>query len=533
MPTNRDLRLELEAKTGLSLPPGTEILDDHLEGIRKGKNVLLPVPANDPADPLNWSKAWKALAYFLALAYVFLECYPALVISLFYAPLGMEFNVGANKLSYLTGIMVLLLGVGNLLFIPFAACHGRRTAMTVATLLCSASFSWQALAKSYGSMMGGRALNGLGACLIESIGPMVIEDLFFVHERGTMNGLYFGTLFASTGFGPFVASFFAQYTSWRNFFWLSCATSMVLQIALVFFPETKYHRTTSLVATAGDTSALATKVSGGDDSTKTTDLEATVQQASYLGRGKPPRAAFGLWTPKRAEETYAWEFATPFLLLQFPICVWPSFLFMAAAVCPLFISIIQAILYGAPPYSFSIVAVGATNWVTVVGNLLGALAAGLASDYYMAWRAKRNSNVREAEHRLPVLIPFVLCLVLGLASLGISASRANAWPVPVIVATGLNAIGVTGTAVIALAYGIDAYSAYAGQLLTLATIVKNVVAFGIAFGVVDWVIDWGWERAMGLWAGVMALIAVAGVPLYFYGKRLRELSATSKLMRDE
>ncbi|GAA5848855.1 hypothetical protein JCM8547_006367 [Rhodosporidiobolus lusitaniae] len=531
MPSKRDIRLALEARTGLSLPPGTEILDEHLEGVRQGKNVLLPVPANDPADPLNWTRGWKILTYGLALAFVFIECYPSLVVSLFYTPLGQEFEVDASKLAYFTGSMVLMLGAGNLLLIPLAATHGRR-------LLCSASCLWQALAQSYGSMMGGRVLNGLGASLIESIGPMVIEDLFFVHERGTMQGLYFGILFASTGFGPFVASIFTQYSTWRNFFWLAFATSIALQIALIFFPETKFHRS----ASTGQ-AALSSLPSVNVEETKAVtedksgvNLEAgCVEQANFLQRGKPPRSAFKLWQPKRPEEGYLWEVATPIVLARFPICLWSSLVFMSAAICPLFISIVQAILYGAPPYSFSIMAVGATNWVTVVGNILGAMAAGLASDFYMKRAAKRNNNVREAEHRLPVLLPFTLCLVLGLASLGISATKGDSWPVPVIVGTGINAIGVTGTAVVALAYGVDCYSSYAGQLLTLATIFKNITAFGISYGVVDWVLDpaWGWDRAMGLWAGVMTLITLFAVPLYFYGKRLREWSAGSALMKEE
>lgn len=75
-----------------------------------------------------------------------------------------------------------------------------------------------------------------GAALIETIGPMVIEDLFFLHQRGRANGVYFGVLFCATGapallllvfalltslrigFGPFIASVFAEYSTWRNLY---------------------------------------------------------------------------------------------------------------------------------------------------------------------------------------------------------------------------------------------------------------------------------------------------------------------------
>lgn len=52
----------------------------------------------------------------------------------FYAPMGAEFGASSSQLSYLTGSMILLLGVGNLLFIPLAAAHGRRPALAIANV---------------------------------------------------------------------------------------------------------------------------------------------------------------------------------------------------------------------------------------------------------------------------------------------------------------------------------------------------------------------------------------------------------------
>lgn len=64
--------------------------------------------------------------------------------------------------------------------------------------------------------------------------------------------------------------------------------------------------------------------------------------------------------------------------------------------------LVQSILYTAPPYNFSIVAVGATNWTSVLANPIGAVLAGWMADKYVLWRTKRNNNLREPEFRLPV-----------------------------------------------------------------------------------------------------------------------------------
>jgi len=47
-------------------------------------------------------------------------------------------------------------------------------------------------------------LNGFGAGPAETIGPAVIADLFFLHDRGNYNTLYFVTYFGSLMVGAFI-----------------------------------------------------------------------------------------------------------------------------------------------------------------------------------------------------------------------------------------------------------------------------------------------------------------------------------------
>lgn len=39
-------------------------------------------------------------------------------------------------------------------------------------------------------MLGGRALIGIGAATSESLMPLIIADLVFLHERGKWMGIY-------------------------------------------------------------------------------------------------------------------------------------------------------------------------------------------------------------------------------------------------------------------------------------------------------------------------------------------------------
>ena len=50
------------------LPPGTLCLELILER-KQGKIILHPVPTNDPNDPLNWPKWYKAINFGLVCFY--------------------------------------------------------------------------------------------------------------------------------------------------------------------------------------------------------------------------------------------------------------------------------------------------------------------------------------------------------------------------------------------------------------------------------------------------------------------------------
>ena len=50
--------------------------------------------------------------------------------------------------------------------------------------------AWSGGASSYKSLLAARIVTGIGAATSESIMPVVISDLMFLHERGTWMGIY-------------------------------------------------------------------------------------------------------------------------------------------------------------------------------------------------------------------------------------------------------------------------------------------------------------------------------------------------------
>jgi MFS family permease len=101
-----------------------------------------------------------------------------------------EFHKTLPQVNYLFGAAAISLGYTNFVIVPFSNVFGRRPAILICGLICVLANVWQALTTSYASFIGARVISGFGAGANESIMPMVIADVMFIHQRGLWMGLY-------------------------------------------------------------------------------------------------------------------------------------------------------------------------------------------------------------------------------------------------------------------------------------------------------------------------------------------------------
>ena len=450
-----------------TLAPGTEVLTDVVsEGFvfQKGSSnvVLRPQPnPEDPHDPLNWTWYWKASTYFGVMMFTWWNCWNALSISSVYVILMTEFQItDFGKISWLTGSLILLLGFFNLLFVPWASRYGRRPVFLVSNLICCAAYLWSALSQSYGSLMGARILTGIGSAIIETLGPVVAADIFFVHQRAFYVSLYFIALLVSENFGIVVNGVMAESYGWRSFFWLSFATACFTQLVLIFgLPETKYIR-------AGDTSAAVVPTGG------LTRSEEGSSTSSLLGKGKPGRKAFGIFPPADKSISVTAYFVNITKLCTSPIVLWGSFSFGFGASTFLAIAIIQSQLFAFPPYNFNSYYIGLTNISPAISQAIGSVLGGLYCDWDTARRARNNHGIHEAEMRLPSLIPFLGLFIAGTVLFAVGAQQGMSWPVVVVAGLGLCGVGLGGIPPVFTSYCVDSYKEYAGEYMMIATVIK-------------------------------------------------------------
>lgn len=94
---------------------------------------------------------------------------------------------------------------------------------------------------TYGSFMGACVLNGIGAGPAETIQPAVIADIYFLHDRGYWNTVYWVFYMGSLMVGPIIAGSMSYHVGWRNFWWFNTALIAASLLMVIFmFPETKW-----------------------------------------------------------------------------------------------------------------------------------------------------------------------------------------------------------------------------------------------------------------------------------------------------
>jgi hypothetical protein len=202
----------------------------------------------------------------------------------------------------------------------------------------------------------------------------------------------------------------------------------------------------------------------------------------------------------------------------------------------LFFNITESVVFAAPPYLFSPENVGYTNFAIVIGALLGLASAGPFSDWVAARATRKNNGIREPEMRLPALWFFMVATVISVILGGIGYQRQWAWGHIVVWGYGFAGFSVTSVPTIAITYAIDCYKPISGEIMVVATVFKNFIAFSYSF----WIFDMAHTSKDGWITPAMIIFACTvgpalfAIPLYYgLGKRIRIWTRNSDVHRME
>jgi MFS family permease len=348
----------------------------------------------------------------------------------------------------------------------------------------------------------------------ETIQPAVIADIFFLHDRGKWNTLYWVVYMGSLMVAPIISGSMAQHVGWRSFWWLNVGVlALASTMVALMFPETKYHRpsprdikessppasdnfqynneknpplnsesqpTETIQTTATTDEAILPSSSG----LKTMD---TLDQDPYLGSGRPSKKQWLLFQPNAHPfKSIFLDLWIPWKLFVFPIVEFASFVVSWSCSSFLTLNLTQSQAFAAPPYNLSSQTIGFFNFAILVGALLGLATAGPLSDWVSMRATLKNRGIREPEMRLPAMIPYVIIMFLG--NIIVSVGYQHHWPWQAIVIVGFTCAGIQVAALPAIVstYAVDSYKPVAGSLFVSITVNKNVWGYGFSKFITPW-----------------------------------------------
>ncbi|KAH7023400.1 major facilitator superfamily domain-containing protein [Ilyonectria destructans] len=489
--------------------------------------ILIPTPSRDPNDPLNWPqwrKYYTAGLVCLAMSMCnFLAGGPSIAIVAtafsFFPNAATDGTLATSaipKVAYFFTSVSLIQGVGCFFWVPMANKYGRRPVYLASYIVYFAATLWLIFEKSYAGFLAGRIVMGFGAGAAETIAPITIADVFFLHERGAVMSSYNCALSVGVALGIIISGLITIHHEWRTIYQVSSALiGLVLVLVFFTFPETSYHRLPN------EREGSTTTVNLQDEKNSSTSYNEELGVSSIPPK-KSPWKTLAFWNGSLTSESVLKMFLRPFVLILLPPVLWAA---LVQAVTIGFLVAVSSNIGTAfeTAYDFEAYQSGLCFLSAVIGSLLGIPAGGHFGDKVADYLTQRNGGIREPEMRLPVVALSMITTPLALVMYGVGIQHELHWIMPTI-GLGLLNFSITQAASVSLVYVIDAYRPVAGEVSLSVLGFKSMFGFLLSFYTNPWINISGYQNAYGAMAGIAASVLVMWVPFYLWGKKIRHVT---------
>ncbi|KAK2018403.1 MFS general substrate transporter [Colletotrichum eremochloae] len=380
-----------------------------------------------------------------------------------------QFQISLTQVTILNGVLIMALGISAYLCAPLANCCGQRVIYLLTSILITIGCIWASYARTYGSLLGSRTLQGFGLGGFMSLaGTASINSVFARHERGRRVGLWNFAILLSVNLTPVISGYVITALGWPwSFRILAIASGLALLLAFLFVPD------------------------------------ALVEQDILHGR-----------LPSMIVSSFS--------ALRHPVVIWASAMWSVFFTWVIIQGAVADQIYTASPYNLPAATVGILIGVPpLIGSALGTVLGGWSSDRTVDILVRSNNGIYEPEFRLLLIGPGTLFCALGAYGLGLAVNTGSTvWASAVLLGVLNFGVGLGCTGIVA--YINDSLGQVAADCMGITMIIKSCFAFGIAFILNDYYAQRGPVVFFVTWASLTVGVALTTVPLYIFGKRIRE-----------
>ncbi|KAH8821944.1 major facilitator superfamily domain-containing protein [Xylogone sp. PMI_703] len=435
----------LEAQVTVGEEKGALKLDQH-------GYALVPQPTHFKDDPLNWPRSLKWLVLLQVSFLAMLGPFNSAVVNPALVDLSKAFHITAQEASYQTTAVIVVVGVSPLLWGPLANIYGRRPIYLVSTLIGIIATFGTGLANTWATLIVARVFSGVGVGAAMALGAATVNDMFFLHEKGTKMGIW--TVFLTNGahFAPIIGGYLAQSAGYRWCYYLPSIVNATTFIVMIFaLPETLFSRSPEILAR---------------------HQERTYTQMLFSFRRN-------MLTDRKL---HARDFIRPFEMLKYPSVSLTLLYYMVAFA---YSSILPAVTIAAlftKTYHFKTGEIGLMLGLPLlIGSAVGEFFSGPFSDWVMLRYARRHGGVRKPEARLPASFASVLLCPIGIIIYGVTLQRHTHWIGPVMGLV-VASFGLQLVTTVNYTYcSGDCYKPQSGEIGSLYNFARQVFAFPLGF----------------------------------------------------
>ncbi|KAI0477390.1 MFS general substrate transporter [Xylariaceae sp. FL0804] len=462
----------------------------HVKLAGDGRTRLIPQPSEDPHDPLNWPQRKKNLLLAIVALTALLPDYGSGTGAVTLLQQSEVWHLSEDTVNHASVGNVFMLGAGGVFVVIFCAYFGRLPVMVYFLTIALATAAWTAGAASFKSYMAARILNGFFSTVCQVSGLIVIQDIFFFHERTRKINVWASFFVISPYLGPLLAAFMIATEPWTTPFWVFTAeTGLCLALALLLMEETFYDR----------------RIPPGDQPARGTRLQRL--------------AGIAQWRSRHLRNTFGQACMRPLRALVKPTVFLSSLYYLMTFAWVVGINTTLSIFLSSL-YHFGPTQIGYFYFTPVVAVILGETAGHWLHDLLARQYIHSHNGRFEPEARLRAIIISTPFMVVGLVILG--QSLENGWHYMVTsVAWGLYVFGIMITTTAVSSYNLDCYPEASGEVSAWVNNSRTMGGFAVSYFQVAWATSSGTRISFGVQAAICASAFLLVALLMWRGKAMR------------
>lgn len=182
------------------------------------------------------------------------------------------------------------------------------------------------------------------------------------------------------------------------------------------------------------------------------------------------------------------------------------------------VTYVQVLL--ATPYNFSKFQVALVKFSAAIGALFAYPASGPLTTWIVRKLTFKNKGIREPEHYLPsFIIPVVACVV-SLVVFGAAIQGQWDWSI-ICLAVGINYFSAISLFTAMTLWVTESFPLWRAPAMVVVSAGGYGWSFALSSGIIPWLAAEGYAKTYIQMAVVVYGVASIGIPIYFFGKKMR------------